>query len=126
MSIPLVHEDDSNMELVEAFHAENLLERCFFCKKETRFWHHATNNPVCPGCASSHNVNELPGGFSPKVKEKAPKRMTPLQAELREKDDDLWIEQRQLERKLSDLKYRRKLNQMEMVKHKLAIKRPIN
>lgn len=30
---------------------EQLAERCIECRTPTRFWHVASNNPVCPGCA---------------------------------------------------------------------------
>lgn len=36
-----------------------IIERCAFCKKETRYWHKGTNNPVCPDCAKKHKVGEL-------------------------------------------------------------------
>jgi hypothetical protein len=39
---------------------EKVQEQCFFCKTPTRFWHMGTNNPVCPHCAETHSVSELP------------------------------------------------------------------
>ena len=35
-------------------------EKCFFCKATTKHWHENTNNPVCPDCAKTHKVAELP------------------------------------------------------------------
>jgi len=37
-----------------------ITEKCFFCKKPTRYWHELTNNPVCPDCGKTHKVIELP------------------------------------------------------------------
>lgn len=57
--IPVEHEDvqalaDWNMGL------EQSMEHCVFCDSKTRYWHKASNNPVCPSCASTKNVSDLP------------------------------------------------------------------
>lgn len=39
---------------------ERVLEACVFCRRDTSFWHCATNKPVCPKCAATHSVEELP------------------------------------------------------------------
>lgn len=55
MSIPIKQEPDQE---VAGF--GGILEQCHFCKKQTRYWHENTNNPVCPACAKTHRVAELP------------------------------------------------------------------
>jgi len=37
-------------------------EKCVFCRKETAYWHKATNNPVCLECAETHRTAELISG----------------------------------------------------------------
>jgi len=37
-----------------------LMELCYFCRAHTRFWHLASNTPVCKSCAAIHDVSELP------------------------------------------------------------------
>ena len=39
---------------------ERVMERCVFCGTGTRYWHKATNNPVCQCCASIKTVGDLP------------------------------------------------------------------
>lgn len=36
-----------------------VVENCFFCNRQTKYWHEKTNNPVCPECSTSHNESEL-------------------------------------------------------------------
>ena len=55
MSIPVVKEPDDFKE-----HLHGATEVCHFCKKSTLYWHENTNNPVCPKCAKTHKVAELP------------------------------------------------------------------
>jgi len=52
MAIELIKEPE---ELSASF-----LERCCFCNLPTPYWHEKTNNPVCPTCASAHEVSEIP------------------------------------------------------------------
>lgn len=35
------------------------VELCHFCHNITRYWHLATNTPVCFICANSRNVDEI-------------------------------------------------------------------
>lgn len=57
MAIPLRKEDP---ELFEEF---GVHENCYFCNSKTDMWHNNTNNPVCPKCAKTHKVAELPNRF---------------------------------------------------------------
>lgn len=41
---------------------EKVMERCVFCGTGTRYWHTATNNPVCQCCAAIKTVADLPTG----------------------------------------------------------------
>lgn len=57
--IPVEHEEmakvaDWGMGL------EHAVEQCVFCTAGTRYWHKASNTPVCPSCASTKNVSDLP------------------------------------------------------------------
>jgi hypothetical protein len=55
MAIPIAHEGD------EVFMGcGGIMEVCHFCRIQTRYWHENTNNPVCPTCAKTHKVAELP------------------------------------------------------------------
>ena len=59
MPIQVEHED------VDALRAwgmglEKTQEECHFCGADTRFWHVATNTPVCRGCAAEHEASDLP------------------------------------------------------------------
>lgn len=58
MAIPVEHEDVEELKKW-GLGLENLIERCFFCDTPTRYWHTATNTPVCEGCAATHRVSEL-------------------------------------------------------------------
>jgi hypothetical protein len=55
MAIPIAHEGDEVLR--EWF---GIMEVCHFCQVKTRYWHEFTNNPVCPSCAKTHKVTELP------------------------------------------------------------------
>lgn len=37
-------------EITKAFHG--VTERCHFCRTRTKFWHEASNTPICPKCAA--------------------------------------------------------------------------
>lgn len=52
MTIPLKKEPKEFQEVPA--------EGCYFCYRDTRFWHLKTNNPVCRLCATVHKVCELP------------------------------------------------------------------
>ena len=52
MTIPVKHEGANPVF--------GVIEVCHFCGQLTRYWHENTNNPVCPDCAKSHRVAELP------------------------------------------------------------------
>lgn len=41
------------------FEETRVYEQCYFCKQETKFWHDATNTPVCQGCAKKYNVKDI-------------------------------------------------------------------
>jgi hypothetical protein len=57
--IPVEHEE---MEKVAdwGLGLEHAVEQCVFCTAGTRYWHKASNTPVCPSCASTKNVSDLP------------------------------------------------------------------
>ncbi len=55
MAIPLIKEPEDLNEGKLSY-----LERCYFCNTPTNYWHENTNNPVCPQCAKTHKVAELP------------------------------------------------------------------
>lgn len=55
MTIPLIREPS---ELIKD--SGGVCEVCLFCRQFTRYWHENTNNPVCPVCAKTHKVAELP------------------------------------------------------------------
>lgn len=59
MAIPIAHEDKEYLKKWGMGLAD-ILEHCHFCKKCTPYWHTRTNNPVCPECAKTHKVRELP------------------------------------------------------------------
>jgi hypothetical protein len=52
MAIPIAHEGNDVLF--------GVLEVCHFCRIQTQYWHENTNNPVCPSCAKTHKVAELP------------------------------------------------------------------
>lgn len=37
-----------------------VMERCTFCRVETRYWHNASNKPVCQSCAETKSESDLP------------------------------------------------------------------
>lgn len=39
---------------------EKAMEQCVFCGAGTRYWHKASNKPVCQCCASIKTVDDLP------------------------------------------------------------------
>jgi len=55
MTIPIKEEPKDLHELPS--------EVCYFCQKNTRYWHLKTNNPVCPMCSKIHRVIQLPNWF---------------------------------------------------------------
>jgi hypothetical protein len=124
MPIPLIHEDYSDMSLQEAFNVENILEACFFCKGGTRFWHQASNQPVCPVCAQFHSASELPR-LKAKDKEVRIKPLGKSAIELHAENDSLRIEEAKLENQRLEL-YRRKITLHRKMKDaNLVIKNPI-
>lgn len=59
MALSVEHED------VEALKGWGMglwkvLERCTFCGIETRYWHKASNKPVCECCAPSKSERDIP------------------------------------------------------------------
>lgn len=52
--IPVEHEDRATMQ-----EFGNLVEDCVFCRSPTRYWHKATNKPVCLRCANIYKVGDL-------------------------------------------------------------------
>ena len=54
MAIPVKREPQ---EITKGF--GNLLEKCFFCKDETHYWHEASNTPICPFCADEKDVSDI-------------------------------------------------------------------
>jgi hypothetical protein len=61
MSIPVEHEDVEELKKW-GLGLEKLMEKCELCNVPTRYWHTATNTPVCQSCASTRNVKDLKGG----------------------------------------------------------------
>lgn len=37
-----------------------VMERCTFCRIETRYWQKGSNKPVCESCAASKAESDLP------------------------------------------------------------------
>lgn len=125
MSIPLAHEDELDMSFSEAFGLLDTVETCHFCTRPTRFMHLDTSTHVCVSCSFERSVSELP---AIKCKEPKPKvsKLTRAQMELREKDDDLFLEHRRLERELRFLMNQRLDVQKELKKAGIVSKRPWN
>jgi hypothetical protein len=36
-----------------------VIERCVFCRSKTRYWHRASNTPICEACARTYTEEEL-------------------------------------------------------------------
>lgn len=123
MSIPLAHEDELDMSLSEAFGLLDTIEVCHFCQRPTRFMNLDTSTHVCVSCSFERLVSELP-----KIECKAPRpkvtKLTRAQMELREKDDDLFIEHRRLERQLHAMRNERRYVQNNLAKVGIVSKRP--
>ena len=126
--IPLKHDDDLDMELAEAFGVDIMSEICQFCEKPTRFRHEPSVTYICPACAKKHTESELPEPLCSKISHKNTKApvMTEAQMALRESDDDLFLEQVALEKKLHRLRNQRRTIQSEMKKAGLTTKRPVD
>jgi len=58
MAIPIEHESAEELKKW-GMGLEKLIERCGLCNTPTRYWHDATNTPVCEGCAATRNVSDL-------------------------------------------------------------------
>lgn len=58
MVIKVEHEDIEELKKWGLGLSE-LLEHCHFCNVQTRYWHRATNTPVCEECSKVHTVAEL-------------------------------------------------------------------
>lgn len=39
--------------------ADEPAEHCIFCRDATRWWHIASNNPCCPGCAARFEPEQI-------------------------------------------------------------------
>lgn len=126
--IPLKHDDDLDLELLEAFGVDTMSERCEFCSKPTRFRHEPSVTYICPACAKKHNESELREPLNGKVNRKNAKApvMTEAQMALRESDDDLFLEQAALEKALHHLRNKRRTIQYEIKKAGLTTKRPVD
>jgi hypothetical protein len=122
MPIPLSHEDyaaDSDMDGLE-----HIIEKCVKCQAPTRFWHHASNNPVCTICAQVFTVADLP--VIPGIqKEKAPKALSKAQIDLLQENDVLELEIRKVARKLHLLQCEKRTLHRKMTEAKVIIKNPI-
>lgn len=123
MSIPLAHEDEMDMSLSEAFDLLDTIEACHFCQRPSRFMHLDTSTHVCVSCSFERSVSELPKIVCTAPKPKVTK-LTRAQMELREKDDDLFIEHRRLERQLHFLRNDRRDVQNKLAKEGIVSKRP--
>ena len=124
MAIPLVHEDDMDMSFAQAFGADDLVEACFFCQAKTRFWHHVSNQPVCPSCATVHVVADLPVPDQ-KIKGRAPKPLSLAQIDLRSQNDLIRATETELRRKLHFLMCDKRTLHRKMADAKMVIKNPI-
>lgn len=122
MPIPLTHEDydaDSDMDGLE-----HIIEKCVKCQTLTRFWHHASNNPVCSTCAQVFTVADLP--VIPGLrKSKAHKALSQVQIDLLQESDLIERELRKLERKLHLLKCDKRTLHRKMTEAKVIIKHPL-
>lgn len=125
MAIPLVHEDDLDMSFQEAFNvSESLVEKCFFCDKETRFWHHSSNQPVCHNCAPRHVVADLPV-WKERPKGRAPKALSLEHIALKAENDQIRADEFALRRELRLLTNKKYTLHRKMADAKLVIKNPI-
>ncbi|MBI6882655.1 hypothetical protein [Pseudomonas putida] len=124
MAIPLVHEDDMDMSFQEAFHVAHLIEECFFCKVPTRFWHHKSNQPVCPACSPMHTVKELPR-FQGKCTEPTPKPLTSAQIQLRAQNDSIQAQINAALKRIHLLTNEKRTLHKKMVEANMTIKNPI-
>lgn len=124
MAIPLAHEDDMDMSFSEAFGVDDLVEGCFFCESPTRFWHHGSNQPVCPSCATVRVVADLPIPAQ-KPKDRAPKPLSLEQIELRSQNDVIRATETELRRKLHFLMCDKRTLHKKMAGAKMVIKNPI-
>lgn len=125
MAIPLVHEDDLDMSFQQAFGVDRLVEACFFCKAPSRFWHHKSNEPVCPGCAQKHTVAELPTTFRPVKNEATPKPLEQAEIEFRAENDRIQAELDNALKQVRHLTNQKRTLHRRMVEAKMTIKNPI-
>lgn len=65
MAIPVEHEDVEELK-GWGLGLENAVECCVFCGTGTRYWHLATNNPVCQCCAGVKAESDLPAAVQVK------------------------------------------------------------
>lgn len=122
MAIPLVHED--YLDIPDLFGIANITEKCFFCKAPSRFWHHASNQPVCPTCSQAYIVADLP--VIPGLrKEKAPKALSQAHIALLAESDRIEAEVKALERKLHLLNCEKRTLHRKMTEAKVIIKNPL-
>lgn len=59
MAIAVEHEDSAALA-DWGLGLDSMMEHCAFCGIGTRHWNLPSNNPVCQGCAETHNESELP------------------------------------------------------------------
>jgi hypothetical protein len=124
MPIPLIHEDYTDMSFQEAFSVDHLVEKCFFCKEPTRFWHQASNEPVCPACSQTHQVGELPR-LRGKEKEARIKSLSQAAIKLHAENDALRAEEALLEKQRLALTRKKISLHRQMTDAKLVIKNPM-
>ena len=56
--IPIQHEDIEELK-AWGWGLEHVQERCHLCSAKTRYWHMATNTPVCQTCAEKYTEDYL-------------------------------------------------------------------
>ena len=59
MSIEVTHEDTDYLKSW-GLGLEKIIEQCFFCDGNTRYWSRVRNKPVCKACAKERDISEIP------------------------------------------------------------------
>lgn len=132
MPIKLVHEDDCDTGLLRDFDAAGVLEECHFCEKQTRFWSAMSNTPVCPSCARTHHWTQLPKRLQWMDAAYVPvRKLNKRQIDLREKVDDLELEEQRLilegemGRELDYVRQQLRVGHRQMDREGIPVKRPV-
>ncbi|MBI6883264.1 hypothetical protein [Pseudomonas putida] len=132
MPIKLVHEDDCDTSLIGDFSALTVLEECYFCAKQTRFWSAMSNTPVCPTCSRKHHWTALPKRLETLHEAYVPiRKLNKRQIDLRERVDDLELEEQRLilagdnGRSLDWVRQQLRVGHKQMEKEGIPVLRPV-